>query len=1043
MIVRKHISTILLFLTGIYINTSAQQPYFLEENIPSAIAEIKHVTGIAADKNNCIWFGTQTGVYRYDGNRFRHYSVLNTPVLQFERIAGITYLRSKNDPRWAMVDSKGHMYEANNSSGLQPFSMKNDEQVIFNRFGLPVGAQPASSKVNDSISNQVFDIYTAAATGKSYLLLGNGDIITMDYKDLLNNGRGTLLSPVKGGPDKLAVTHRNFYCITPGSLLRWKDGSAKPGTILLSGDILQKNRSVNFEKLSFLGTAGPDILLLWHDGSIYEAVEAEGKNILITKLLINETSKERPTTVFYSPVQQLFIAYFLEKGLVFYRPRQFSLLSWNVPGTTPNSLDYYYTMIAENKGFITVNNNGIVWLGINGEQKMLLNAPCGKYFLYKDKHGNLWYQGQNFMISYLDAGTKKEVPLINAGIDHALTGIYETGDSVYYIMTNQDLRKIVLKNGVIKTEQTIYTGPAGDEMNFLYDMGGGILWIGGDRGLTQFNLADNSIKKITALENTYIRAITAISKNNYLVGTYDKGIYQYKNDKWIHLSSTGKKMPASAHSFIIDTLTSSVWVSSNEGILRFPLAELSNNNSTGNNISFAHFSNFGSGIPSEFNGSSNISAARLSDSCIAFANARGLVAFNPLRLVSYPLPVTVLAEPVEKEGVDSANASPYQIEFDPVIPYFGNRHDLDISYRLTNSDDYWHKFSINSIISYNNVGPGSHDLEFRISNSHDRNAKEVFFIAKSFSIPYRWYQTTWFKILAITLVATIAIILHNIRIWVLRKRKGELEQQVKMKTSELQKTNSQLSATINNLKLSEDNLKQSNYLKDEYFAVLTHDLRSPLRFLSFNICQLLDMLPELESAKLKKGLVVAYECTNDVSKLIDDFVYWIRNNENQLQPQPVSTMINPVMADIEKLYGFSMEGNNNKLVTHIPPDLRFSTDQQMFFIMLRNAVDNANKYTSEGTITVSAERENAILQVRVEDTGCGINEELVYELTQLQYQDSQFGHKKRRSLGFYIMAMLTKKLKGSYTISSVIGRGTVLNFVLPELEKNNESLPQQ
>ncbi len=1039
MIAYKVITTLLFFVASIYIPATAQQPYFLEENIPSTISEIKHVTGIAADKNNCIWFASQTGVYRYDGNRFRHYSVLNTPVLQFERIGGIIRLQYQKEVRWALADSKGNLYEVDNSSRLRAFSPKQNEQVIFHRFGFPDAAVSANSSIDDSLRKNTFEIYTIAATGKMFLIQENRDILSIDYKDFLAGKKASLLSSLKGYADKLAVTYSNFYFISPGNLFRWKDGLPAPETILLSGDILQKNSSLNFEQLSFLGTTGPGILLLWYDGSVYEAVEEEGKNVLRTRLLINENSKERPYAAFYSPVQQLFIAYFRKRGLVFYRARQFSLLSWNTPGTISNSVDYYYSMIPENNGFITVNDKGIIWLGANGTQKMLKEISCRKFFLFKDLKGNIWYQqSRDEMISRLEPVSGKNISLFSAGTGTELTGVHCINDSTYYLLTNHYFKKIILKKDIIQINQTIYTAPPKVEMNFLYDMGGGIVWIGTDRGLLQFNLSDNSIKNIEALDNTYVRAITAIDKHNYLVGTYDKGIYQYRNDSWIHLSASGKKMPASAHAFIIDTLTSSVWVSSNEGILRFSLAELLNN-SEGRTISFAHFSNFGSGIPAEFNGSSNLSAAQLSDSCIGFANAKGLVTFNPLRLVSYPLPVTVLAEPVEKEEMDPANANPYQIEFDPVVPYFGNRQDLDIYYHLTNSDDHWHKFLNNSIISYNNVSPGNHDLQFRISNSHEKDQKEVLIVAKSFTIPYRWYQTTWFKIAAIALALTIVIILHNIRIWYLRKRKRELEELVRTKTSELQKTNSQLSDTIEDLKLSEDNLKQSNYLKDEYFAVLTHDLRSPLRFLSFNICQLLDLMPEIEAAKLKKGLVVAYECTNDVSKLIDDFVYWIRNNENQLKPQPVSTMISPVIADIKKLYGFSMEGNKNEFVTHISPDLRFTTDQQMFFIMIRNAVDNANKYTTEGTITVSAEQRDGNLEVTIADTGSGMNEEMAGQLIQLQYEDAQFGHKKRKSLGFYIMAMLTKKLKARYTINSVTGQGTVLRFVIPDPENSNES----
>ena len=1020
---------------------AAQQPYFLEETLPSSIAEVRHVSGIAADKNNCIWFTTQTGVYRYDGSRFRHYSVVNTPVLQFERMAGVATFSGKNGSRWAIGDSKGYLYEVDNSSQLQSFSLRKEqnEQIAYHRFGIPSLAVPDKNKINDSLRKNTFEIYTCQ--GRIFLVQENGDILSMDYNDFLKGGKGSLLCPLKKGTgDKIATTDEHFYLITTGGMLRWKNGLADPETVSLSGDIIAKNRPVNFQNLEVLKNAESNILLFWYEGSIYEAEEIKGENSLRTRLLINEAGKDRPNCVFYSPVQQLFIAYFLERGLVFYRPRQFSLLSWNLSSTLPDPADYYYSLLPENNGFITVNDKGLLWLGVSGEKKMLANVSCWKYFLSKDRDGNTWYQqNKGETICYLEAGTTRSIPVINAGHNNGLIGIYQSDDSLYYLLTNHYLKRFILKNGVVRSAQVIYNALPKIEFNFMYNLDPDLVWIGTDRGLIQFNRSDNSTKNITALDNTYVRAVSRLGENNYLVGTYDKGIYQYKNDHWIHLSSTERKMPASAHGFITDKLTSSVWVSSNEGILRFSLRELLNNNTPGNNISFAHLTNFGSGIPAEFNGSSNISGAMLSDSCIAFANAKGIVAFNPLRLVNYPLPVTVLAEPVDKPGAAAANASPYQIEFNPVVPYFGNRQDLDVSYRLTNSDDHWHKLSSNSVISYNNVAPGNHDLEFRIRNSNDKNGKEVLLTAKSFTVPYRWYQKPWFRVLAALIILLVVVLLHNIRIWYLRKRKRELEQLVKLKTSELQETNENLMVAINDLSESEASLKQSNFLKDEYYAVLTHDLRSPLKFLSFNISQLLELLPDLTNEALKKGLFAAYQCSNDVYKLIDEFVYWIQDNEKQLQVRALPAVIDAVITDIKKLYGYNLESNGNTLKTAVEPGLRFITDPKMLFIVLRNAVDNANKYTVKGTITVSATRQNGNLQVMITDTGRGMNPELVQELTDLQYKKEQLNYKQRRSLGFYIMAVLTKKLGGSYTITSTKEKGTDLCFILPELKEENRN----
>lgn len=1041
---------ILLLCTAVFMckHVPAQQPYFQEENFPSPLTEIKHVTGIAADKNNCIWFATQTGVYRYDGTRFRHYSVLNTPVLKFERMANMVLRRSKGADNWCLADTKGILYEVDSLSRLRPFLARpgSREQIIYEKYGYHI-LNPKKHKINLSLQDSIFETYIIPSSNKVFLLLLNGDIVSMTTSDFLNGGKGIILYSLKNNfsyrehyGTKTLATNNYFYLITPDSLVRWENHSVQPQRVILSGDILANNtKRINYDSLVILKTSNPGLILFWYNGNIYEAVESRHNKILDTRLLIKGNDKELPVSVFYSPAQQLFISYYLNKGLIFYRPRQFSLLTGSTANASSNFADYCYSMIRADNGFITVNNSGIVWLGINGETRLLNREPCYKYFISEDRSGNVWYGGKrNESICYLEAGTGKPVQVLKSGLNNVLIGMHQFDDTTYYLLTNRVLKKIVLKEGIVTSTKNLYTAPPGIEYNVLYAPDSLTLWLGADRGLIEFSIADNAIKKVAALDSVYVRSMIKLSENNYLLGTYDKGIYQLSDGKWKQLSSLEKDMPASAHAFIVDRSTSSLWVSSNEGILRLSLNQLLNNTDQKSNITFGHFTNFEPGISPEFNGSSNVSGARLSDTCLAFANANGLVVFNPLKLISYPLPVNVLIESLPGNNNDSLSKmeiSSNHIEFNPVVPYFGNRDDLEVLYHLTNSDDEWHKLSPNTTISYNNLKPGDHDLQFRIRHYHDAGEKNVFLTAKSFSVPYRWYEKPWFTIAAGAFFLLLFVSFHYLRTWYLMKRRKELEQLVKRKTSELQETNENLVNVINELSISEASLKQSNFLKDEYYAVLTHDLRSPLKFLSFNISQLLEFSPELKHEGLKKGLFTAYQCSTDVYKLIDEFVYWIQDNEKQLKTQPSATMISAVIEDAKKIYGFSLEGNKNTFITDVPPDLTFTTDPKLLFIILRNAIDNANKYTSGGTITVSANRQNGNLQITVADTGRGISEDKVQQLIDLQNGNVQLSYKQRKSLGFFIMAMLTKTLGGRYTISSNKENGTSLCFTIPELKE--------
>jgi signal transduction histidine kinase/ligand-binding sensor domain-containing protein len=1029
----------------------AQQPYFQEENFTSPTTEIKHVAGIASDRNNCIWFATQTGIYRYDGSRFRHYSVLNTPTLKFERMTNMAVRLDKGGFGWCFGDTKGNLYEVDSLSRIHPYSVPQNsgEQIIYEKYFYHY-FNSRNKKISPNLSDSTFETYITPVTKRAFLLTITGKIISMPVYELLNGGKGKVIHTLNSSHTyrqhygtKTFATEKNFYVIDSDGTSQWRNYESDPTEISLSGDINNTTKPVDYNNLVSLKTTNPKVILLWYEGNIYEAFESADNKSLHTRLLIKGNEKEPPASSFYSPEQQLFISYSLTKGLIFYRPKQFRLLSVSPPNSQLNEDDYYYSLLRDKEGFITVSNKGIFWLGNNGSQRAVVQEECYKYFIFQDRIGNLWYSGtQKNSIFYIDKTSGKTAHVLDLKKNHVFTGAYQSNDSTFYILTSRSLTKIILTQGRVKFMQELHTASREAEFTVLYAVNDRTLWIGSDKGMEEFSITNNRLKIIPELKNTYVRAAIKLAENNFLLGTYDKGIFQFNKGKWDHLSSVENEMPSSAHAFIIDTITSSLWVSSNKGIINLPLAQLLND-SPKNNITFQHFTNLGPDISIEFNGSSNTSSAQLSDTCFAFANANGIVVFNPLNLVSHPLPSNVLIETNSGKISDlilTGRSTSNDVEFNPVIPYYGNRNDLAIHYRLTNADPDWHKLAPNSNVSYNNLRPGDYEIQFRIKNYSALQDEEVLIQAGKFSIPHRWFETTWFKIGAVLLAIAILVFLHYLRIWYILKRRKELEQLVKVKTSELKDANENLVSVIDELTVSEANLKLSNQLKNDYYAVLTHDLRSPLKFLTFNLSQILEHSPDLKNETLRKGLFAAHQCSTDVYKLTDEFIYWIQDNENQINVKPSPTPIKTIVEDAYKIYAFSLESNKNSFISDIPSDLVFGTDPKLLFIIMRNAVDNANKYTHRGTISVTASKTDGTLKIIVSDTGRGMNQEKIDFLMNLQHETVQLSYEQRKSLGFYIMAMLTKILGGNYTISSNDKKGTELCFNLPELKFTPNSL---
>ncbi|MES1217123.1 MAG: hypothetical protein ABUT20_16535, partial [Bacteroidota bacterium] len=494
----------------------AQEPYFEEENVLSASSEITQVNGIAADANNCIWLTTQSGVYRYDGNHFRHYSILNTPVLKFERMAGILQMISTPNSNWCLKDGKGNLYEVDSLSQIKPLSssFKNNSQIISGNFTLRL-RDVQHDNIVPLLKNNILDARFSRSSNRLYILLINGDIVSISSDELLSGKKGKVIYNA-GSNRGIFTTNKSLYVVTATGILRWDDSLSTPQSILLKGDIVTGSKEIKYDNIKTFQPAGQNCILLSYRGNIYEVNELYQNNTLSTRLLAKGSTEEAPLSVFYSPTHQLLMCYFYNKGLILYHPIQFSLLKYHDPQATSSVQDYYYSLLPSDNGFITVNNSGIVWLGKNGDTRVIKKGKFFRFFLFKDKIGNLWYQpwGEDNYISYLQAGTQQPIPVLKTLHHEVFTGMYQKDDSTYYILTSFSLIKVSLKSDKGITSKFLFEVPDSSQFNMLYGLNPQTLWLGTDRGLLQYNIVQNLITPVNNLANTYVRAVAKLAENN-------------------------------------------------------------------------------------------------------------------------------------------------------------------------------------------------------------------------------------------------------------------------------------------------------------------------------------------------------------------------------------------------------------------------------------------------------------------------------------------------------------------------------------------------
>jgi signal transduction histidine kinase len=261
---------------------------------------------------------------------------------------------------------------------------------------------------------------------------------------------------------------------------------------------------------------------------------------------------------------------------------------------------------------------------------------------------------------------------------------------------------------------------------------------------------------------------------------------------------------------------------------------------------------------------------------------------------------------------------------------------------------------------------------------------------------------------------------------------GELEE----KREELERLNGQLTRANTELNKANARLREIAELREEFLALTTHDLRSPLTVISgvisfFTSGRLGELSPE------QKNMVGMMERnTQNLIELVNDLLDAAKLESGSLQlelaPIDVRTLIQEICEPFEPLAREKGITLTQELPAGLPPA---RADRAKLRRIIVNLLSNALKFTLKGgRVVVRVERFDASLRVSVADTGVGIAAE---DLPVLFDKYEQARHRATRGekgtgLGLYITRQLVELHGGTIHVESQVGRGSTFSFTLPD-----------
>jgi PAS domain S-box-containing protein len=177
---------------------------------------------------------------------------------------------------------------------------------------------------------------------------------------------------------------------------------------------------------------------------------------------------------------------------------------------------------------------------------------------------------------------------------------------------------------------------------------------------------------------------------------------------------------------------------------------------------------------------------------------------------------------------------------------------------------------------------------------------------------------------------------------------------------------------ITDLKRAEAALKEADRLKDEFLAMLAHELRNPLAPVR-NALHIMQQ-PGVGGAMLQQVRDMAERQVQHMARLLDDLLDVSRISRGRIELRKEAVDLASVVRRTVEATRPLIEERRQRLTVSLPPGpMRLEADPTRLEQVLTNLLNNAAKYTDPGGhVWLTAERDGDEVVVRVRDTGIGI-----------------------------------------------------------------------
>lgn len=236
-----------------------------------------------------------------------------------------------------------------------------------------------------------------------------------------------------------------------------------------------------------------------------------------------------------------------------------------------------------------------------------------------------------------------------------------------------------------------------------------------------------------------------------------------------------------------------------------------------------------------------------------------------------------------------------------------------------------------------------------------------------------------------------------------------------------------------------EELERLNEVKDKFFSIISHDLRSPINALA-GVLDLMDK-SAITGPEFEKNLKELRKRFNHTRTLLNNLLDWTLLQMDKLNLQNSSIDIHAIVNENIQLL-LPVQTKDLEIVNEVPVDCFVLGDTNTVNLVIRNLMSNAIKFTNEkGKIHIGAEQDGDNWNIFVRDNGIGINPEVLPRLFNKTspYSTRGTANEKGTGLGLILSKEFVEKNGGKIWVESAVGNGSTFWFSLHRTQEAADS----